>query len=220
MKGRSDRMEFNPACLSCYLIGGSQDVHHDPQALVTKVDAALAAGATAFQYREKGTSRLNPAARLALGRQLRALATTYQVPFFVDDDLALAQALQADGIHVGQSDTRIQEVIAQVGDHMLVGYSCNTLPEVTKANHLAVDYLGSGPVYPTTSKADADPALGVAQLTTLVNHSQHPVVAIGGISLANAATTMTSGCAGLAIISAILSAADPGQAVQAIRAQS
>lgn len=209
-------MEFNPAILTCYLIGGSQDVHHDPRALITKVDSALAAGVTAFQYREKGSSQLDGPARLALGKELRTLAAHYHVPFFVDDDLDLALALKADGIHVGQSDLRIQEVLSRVGKQMMVGYSCNTRAEVAAANHLPVDYLGSGPVYPTISKDDADPALGVADLRELVEASQHPVVAIGGISLANAAKTMTSGCAGLAMISTILGADDPGQMVRAI----
>ena len=79
---------------------------------MTKVEAAMQAGITAFQYREKGTSTLSKAETLALGQQVRELATKYGVPLFVDDDLELAAAIKADGIHVGQKDQRIEEVLA------------------------------------------------------------------------------------------------------------
>ncbi len=119
-------MLFKNEMLRCYLIGGSQDTHHDPDEFLTKVEAAMQAGITAFQYREKGTSTLSKAKTLALGQQVRELATKYGVPLFVDDDLELAAAIKADGIHVGQKDQRIEEVLAAVGDQLMVGYSCNT----------------------------------------------------------------------------------------------
>lgn len=208
-------MLFKNEMLRCYLIGGSQDTHHDPAEFLTKVEEAMQAGITAFQYREKGTSTLSKAETLALGQQVRKLATKYGVPLFVDD-LELAAAIQADGIHVGQKDQRIEEVLAAVGDQLMVGYSCNTAAQVAHANQLAVDYIGTGPVFPTISKDDAGSALGVDGLADFVEQSAHPVVAIGGISLDNAGATLTSGCAGLSMISMVLGAEDVAGTVKKI----
>ena len=209
-------MLFKNEMLRCYLIGGSQDTHHDPDEFLTKVEAAMQAGITAFQYREKGTSTLSKAETLALGQQARELATKYGVPLFVDDDLELAAAIKADGIHVGQKDQRIEEVLAAVGDQLMVGYSCNTAPQVAHANQLNVDYIGTGPVFPTISKDDAGSALGVDGLADFVEQSAHPVVAIGGISMDNVGATLTSGCAGLSMISMVLGADDVAGTVKKI----
>lgn len=193
-------MLFKDEMLRCYLIGGSQDTHHDPAEFLTKVEAAMQAGITAFQYREKGTSTLSKAETLALGQQVQELAA----------------AIQADGIHVGQKDQRIEEVLAAVSDQLMVGYSCNTAAQVAHANQLAVDYIGTGPVFPTISKDDAGSALGVDGLADFVEQSVHPVVAIGGISLDNAGATLTSGCAGLSMISMVLGADDVAGTVKKI----
>lgn len=128
----------------------------------------------------------------------------------------MAAAIQADGIHVGQKDQRIEEVLAAVGDQLMVGYSCNTAAQVAHANQLAVDYIGTGPVFPTISKDDTGSALGVDGLADFVEQSVHPVVAIGGISLDNAGATLTSGCAGLSMISMVLGADDVAGTVKKI----
>lgn len=193
-------MLFKNEMLRCYLIGGSQDTHHDPDEFLTKVEAAMQAGITAFQYREKGTSTLSKAETLALGQQVRELAA----------------AIKADGIHVGQKDQRIEEVLAAVSDQLMVGYSCNTAAQVAHANQLNVDYIGTGPVFPTISKDDAGSALGVDGLADFVEQSAHPVVAIGGISLDNVGATLTSGCAGLSMISMVLGADDVAGTVKKI----
>lgn len=193
-------MLFKNEMLRCYLIGGSQDTHHDPDEFLTKVEAAMQAGITAFQYREKGTSTLSKAETLALGQQVRELAA----------------AIKADGIHVGQKDQRIEEVLAAVGDQLMVGYSCNTAAQAAHANQLNVDYIGTGPVFPTISKDDAGSALGVDGLADFVEQSAHPVVAIGGISLDNVGATLTSGCAGLSMISMVLGADDVAGTVKKI----
>lgn len=205
---------FKPDMLRCYLVGGSQDTHHDPQQLLDDVNQALQAGITMYQYREKGSSKLSPQEKLSLGKQLQQLCRQHNVPFVIDDDVALAQKLGADGVHVGQDDEKIQQVIAQVGSQMMIGYSCSTQAEVQRANHLSVDYVGSGPVYPTTSKADADPVIGVDGLTKLVATSWHPIVAIGGIAEDNLQRVATSHCSGIATISMILQSADIGATVR------
>lgn len=212
-------MEFNSAMLHAYLVGGTQDVHHDPAAFLAKVDAALEAGITAFQLREKGSSQLDSAARLKLARRLRQMTSHYQVPLFIDDDEQLALAVNADGVHVGQKDQRIEQVIANAQGRLMIGYSCNTPAQIAKANRLsAVDYVGVGPIYPTSSKADADPALGMDNLRRLNQQSTHPVVAIGGIDGTNLSEIAKSGVAGAAVISFIMQSHDISATVKQLRA--
>ena len=150
------RMKFEPTMLRAYLVGGSQDTHHDPAELLTKTEEALQAGITAFQYREKGSSNLSADQRLKLAEQLRELTRHYRVPFFIDDDEELALAVRADGVHVGQKDQRIEQVIQRAQGKLMIGYSCNRPVQIEKANQLAaVDYIGSGPVFPTQSLLSA-----------------------------------------------------------------
>lgn len=196
-------MKFNEKMLRCYLVGGSQDAGCDPANFLAKVEEAIKAGITAFQYREKGASTLTGPERVKLGQKLRQLTEEAGIPLIVDDDVALAKEIGADGIHVGQKDKGIDQVLREAGG-MFVGYSCNTPEQVEKANNLPVAYLGSGPVFPTNSKADADPALGLDKLANLVKRSRHPIVAIGGISEANMEETLATGVAGISVISMIL----------------
>ena len=193
-------LDFSPAQLRAYFVCGSQDVGDGD--LVAVVESALQAGITAFQFRDKGSSRLTGLERRQLGQRLHQLCAAYRVPFIVDDDVALALALHADGIHVGQSDQQIQQVLDQVRGKMFVGLSCSTPAEVEAANQLAgIAYLGSGPVFPTTSKSDADPVIGLRGLTTLVGLSRRPVVAIGGITTTQLAAVAGTGAQGSAVIS-------------------
>ena len=100
-------------------------------------------GITAFQYREKGTSQLSQEQRVQLGLKLRRLADQHHIPLIVDDDVELAQAINADGIHVGQKDQRVEQVLAAVGNTMFVGYSCNQPAQIKHANQLPVAYVAA-----------------------------------------------------------------------------
>ncbi|HJA27087.1 MAG TPA: thiamine phosphate synthase [Candidatus Limosilactobacillus intestinigallinarum] len=211
-------MRFDPNMLRVYLVGGTQDVGNDPDRFLHDVEVALAAGVTAFQYREKDGSQLDHAATVKMATRLRDLTRHYRVPYFIDDDEELALQVGADGVHVGQKDQRIETVIRRAAGQLMIGYSCNTAAEIAKANRLAaVDYVGAGPVFPTTSKADADPALGLGELARLNIASQHPLVAIGGISQANLAATLKTGVAGVAVISMILGSHDIAGTVTGMR---
>ena len=161
-------MQFRKEMLHCYLVSGTQDVNHDPKRFLNDVSIAMDSGITAFQYREKGTSQLNQKQRVQLGLKLRRLADQHHIPLIVDDDVELAQAINADGIHVGQKDQRVEQVLAAVGNTMFVGYSCNQPAQIEHANQLPVAYVGSGPIFPTGSKNDADPAMGLEKLHELV----------------------------------------------------
>lgn len=200
---------FDSNMLKVYLVGGTQDVGNDPDRFFHDVEEALQAGVTAFQYREKDGSQLSKEATTDMAMRLRKLTRQYHVPYFIDDNEELALQVGADGVHVGQKDQRIEEVIQRAAGKLLIGYSCNTAAEIAKANRLsAVDYVGIGPVFPTNSKGDADPAIGTDKLAQLNAASQHPMVAIGGISHDNLAAVLNTGVAGVAVISMILGSQD------------
>jgi thiamine-phosphate pyrophosphorylase len=209
-------ISFDRKQLAAYFVCGTQDI--PGQQLTTVLKRALTAGITAFQYRDKGASRLTASERLTLGEQLHALCEAAGVPFIVDDDVDLALALGADGIHVGQSDTGIQQVVTAVSQQMFVGLSCSTLAEVRVANQVAgLAYLGSGPIFPTSSKADADPVVGLANLQELVTASSRPIVAIGGITAAQLPALAKTGVAGAAVISMLAQSNDYQRTVTAMR---
>lgn len=211
-------MRFDPSMLRSYFIAGTQDIKDD-RTLEEVLKQALEAGISAFQYREKGPTSLTGDAKLKLGRDLRALCTDYQVPFIVDDDVELALETNADGIHVGQKDERVTKVIDQVGGRLFVGLSCDTAGQVQIANETAgISYIGSGPVFPTGSKADADPVIGVDGLAKLVTVSKLPVVAIGGITEANLKELPATGVAGTSVISMIAQSDDIFRTVKAMNA--
>lgn len=211
-------MEFQPAMLRSYLVAGTQDVKDPNKTLPQIVKAALAAGITAFQYREKGAGSLSdPKQRLQMAQELKALCNEYHVPFIVDDDVELAKAVHADGVHVGQKDERVTQVIEQVTPEMFVGLSCNTVKQINLANQIdGISYIGSGPVFPTNSKADADPVISLDYLKELVEVSDYPIVAIGGITEANISQLKDTGIWGASIISMVVQSPDINKTVNLI----
>lgn len=208
---------FEPGLLRAYFVAGSQDIPGRDlrQVLATMLDA----GITAFQFRDKDGSTLSTVERCTLGGDLRDQCREANVPFIVDDDVDLALALNADGIHVGQSDQRIQEVLEAVKDRQIfVGLSCSTAEEVEAANQIdGIAYLGSGPINPTVSKADADPVIGTSGLAHLVELSRVPVVAIGGVTVASLPAIAATGAAGAAVIAMLTRHDHPQAAVDAMR---
>ncbi|WP_125573198.1 thiamine phosphate synthase [Levilactobacillus huananensis] len=208
---------FESGLLRAYFVAGSQDV--PGRDLRDVLATMLKAGITAFQFRDKGASTLTAMERVALGRDLREQCRTASVPFIVDDDVDLALALHADGIHVGQSDAGVQQVLDAVKPRdMFVGLSCSTSEEVVAANRVAgIAYLGSGPIFPTTSKADVDPVIGTAGLAKLVEQSRVPVVAIGGLTVDTMPAVANTGAAGAAVITMLTRSTDPVAAVTQMR---
>ena len=196
-------MKFKPEMLKAYFVCGSQDVPEGQYKAV--VNDAIKAGVTAFQFRDKGAdSTLTPIDRAAVAMKLRGKCAEAGIPFIVDDNVELAKQVNADGIHVGQSDEKIQDVVNEVGDQMIIGLSCSTAEEVKAANAIdGIDYYGSGPIHPTGSKADADPVIGLDGLKQLVSLTDRPIVAIGGITVADLSDVRKTGAAGSAVISMI-----------------
>lgn len=209
---------FEPGLLRAYLVAGSQDV--PGRDLRDVLATMLTAGITAYQFRDKAGSTLTPTERYELGRDLRDQCRAASVPFIVDDDVDLALRLNADGVHVGQSDERIQQVLAATKDQQLfVGLSCSTAAEVAVANDIdGIAYIGSGPINPTVSKDDADPVIGTAGLQQLVQQANVPIVAIGGITVATLPAIAQAGAAGAAVITMLTRNDHPEQAVAAMLA--
>ncbi|WP_288531712.1 thiamine phosphate synthase [uncultured Secundilactobacillus sp.] len=209
---------FNADFLKAYFVCGSQDVPE--KSLVAVVQAALDAGITAYQFRDKGPqSTLTGETRRKTAQRLRDMCADAGVPFIVDDDVALAQQTAADGIHVGQSDQQIQSVVETVGGAMFIGLSCSNATEIKAADRIAgIDYYGSGPVFPTGSKADADPVIGLAGLKSLVAMTPRPIVAIGGIQEDQVDAVMKTGAKGSAVISMIAQSDDIAATVAKMRA--
>ncbi|KHF29108.1 Thiamine-phosphate synthase [Anoxybacillus sp. BCO1] len=127
----------------------------------------------------------------------------HNIPFIVNDDVDLALALQADGVHVGQEDEAAERVRDRIGDRYL-GVSVHNLNEVKQALSARADYVGLGPIFPTVSKKDAKQACGLAMIKHIRAHEKHvPLVAIGGITQQTAKQVIEAGADGIAVISAI-----------------
>lgn len=175
------------------------------------VRAAIANGATLVQLRDKSADALP---MLALGRSLLALLRPLGIGLIVNDRIDVAQVLDADGVHVGQQDIPYPDARRLLGPAKIVGVSVGSEAEAREAAARDVDYVGVGPVFATATKPDAGTALGTDEAARLARISGHRAVAIGGIDGANAAPLYAAGFEGVAVISAICAAPDPGAATR------
>jgi thiamine-phosphate pyrophosphorylase len=178
--------------------------------VIEQVDIALAAGATVIQYRNKYFDltffdEVNT---------IRQACRQLQVPFIVNDNILLAKAVNADGIHVGQDDDDPQLARRIMGPDALVGLSVSSLKELHNSDLECCDYIGCGPVFATDTKIDAKPEGGLKLLRSVVDASILPVVAIGGIDATNAGQCFAHGAVGVAVISSISRARDPHAAAR------
>ena len=182
--------------------------------LLPTVREAIAGGVTIVQYRTEQPDR---AQRLREGRELRALCRAAGVTFIVNNDLALALELGADGVHIGQRDTPVAEARRLIGRDMILGLSVSNEAQMRAVDPALVDYVGCGPVFPTISKKNAPPDLGIAGWAALAALSPVPVVAIGGLDAARARALRATGrAAGIAVVSAICSSPNPRAAARAL----
>jgi len=172
---------------------------------VEQVKIAVTAGATMVQYRNKTFSPQSYEEVVAI----RDICKSNRVPFVINDDILLAKAVTADGVHVGQDDENPAVARNILGYDAIVGTSVSTMEELDKTDLHPCDYIGTGPVYKTGTKADASPVIGLNGLNMVVKASPVPVVAIGGINESNAAACFEHGAAGVSLISAISRSKDP-----------
>ena len=172
--------------------------------LVDVVKESLDGGVTMIQLREKS---LDEGKFLEEAKELQALCRERHVPFIVNDNVDIAKAMDADGLHVGQDDMAALDVRAKLGPDKLIGVSAHTVEEALLAEKQGADYLGVGAVFPTSSKSDVG-EMSYETLKAICKAVSIPVVAIGGISGENVGKLAGSGICGVAVISAIYAAKD------------
>lgn len=165
-------------------------------------------GATFLQIREKD---LNEADFEAEAQALKTLCAKYRVPFVVNDSVEIALDIDADGVHVGQSDIKGRDIRAMIGDEKILGISAGTVAEAVAAEKAGADYIGVGAVFGTSTKKDAR-NLSLEQLKEIKAAVSIPVVAIGGINASNLMELAGSNVDGVAVVSAIFAAENPGEA--------
>ncbi|WRF12248.1 thiamine phosphate synthase [Helicobacter pylori] len=214
---------FDANCLKLMFVAGSQDFYHIKggkndriNALLDTLELALQSKITAFQFRQKGDLALqDPTQIKQLALECQKLCQKYGAPFIVNDEAKLALELKADGVHVGQEDMAIEEVVTLCKKRLFIGLSVNTLEQALKARHLdAVAYLGVGPIFPTLSKKDKQ-VVGVELLKKIRDSGvKKPLIAIGGITMHNASKLHEYG--GIAVISAITQAKDKALAIETL----
>ena len=180
----------------------------EDQALFSVCEDVLANGATFLQIREKD---LDADAFEAEAAKLNELCHRYHVPYVVNDSVEIALAIDADGVHVGQSDIKGRNIRGLIGPDKILGISAGTVVEAIAAERAGADYIGVGAVFGTSTKKNAR-NLSVQKLMEITRAVSIPVVAIGGINATNLLELSGSGVDGVAVVSAIFGAEDPGKA--------
>ena len=178
------------------------------QTLLSVCEEILNNGATFLQVREKD---LDAASFQQEAEQLKQLCLRYKIPFVVNDSVEIAMAIDADGVHVGQSDIKGRDIRSIIGEGKILGISAGTVEEAVAAEKAGADYIGVGAVFGTSTKKDAR-NLTVETLKEITSAVSIPVVAIGGINGKNLMQLSGSGVDGVAVVSAIFASEKPGQA--------
>ena len=178
------------------------------QTLLSVCKDVLSSGATFLQIREKDLDANSFEVEAA---KLKELCARYNVPYVVNDSVEIALAIDADGVHVGQSDIKGRDIRRMIGSDKILGISAGTTQEAIAAENAGADYIGVGAVFGTSTKKNAR-NLTVEKLKEISSAVSIPVVAIGGINGNNLMELSGSGVDGVAVVSAIFAAEDPGKA--------
>ena len=165
-------------------------------------------GATFLQIREKD---LDEGTFEQEAEALKKLCAQYHIPFVVNDSVEIALDIDADGVHVGQSDIKGRDIRSMIGNEKILGISAGTIEEAIAAEKAGADYIGVGAVFSTSTKKNAR-NLTVEKLKEISESVSIPVVAIGGIGVSNIMELVESGVDGVAVVSAIFAAENPGEA--------
>jgi thiamine-phosphate diphosphorylase len=201
--------DAKPLDLSVYVILDRRFLRG--RSLLDVARAVLRGGATILQLREKeGATR----EMIELARGLLEVTREAGVPLIINDRADVALAVGAEGVHVGPDDLPPEVARRLMGPERVVGFSAGTVEEALAGQQAQVDYLGVGDVFGTRTKPDAGEPIGVEGLRSIAAAVRIPVVAIGGVTAENAAQAIRAGAAGVAVISAVLSAPDPEEATR------
>ncbi len=183
------------------------------KSLEQQIEEAVKAGVTLVQLREK---EMTEAEFTEEARRVKALTFRYGVPLIINDNVTVALASGADGVHVGQGDQDAAEVRRLLGKDKILGVTAKTVEQALRAQAQGADYLGSGAVFGSSTKKDARP-MTMERLREITAAVSIPVVAIGGINQENIMQLAGSGVAGAAVVSGIFGAEDIGAAVQSLK---
>lgn len=184
------------------------------RSFLEQIETVLQSGATLLQLREKD---LPEDEFLEEAKAVKRLTDRYGVPLIINDNVQVALACNAAGVHVGQQDMEAQDVRALLGKNKIIGVTAKTVEQAQKAEQAGADYLGSGAVFGTLTKPDALP-MTMERLRDITQSVSIPVVAIGGIEEHNLMMLKGSGVAGAAVVSAVFAAEDVGAATKTLRA--
>lgn len=209
--GKGKHMNCRPEDMLLYAV--TDRAWLNGETLESQVEKALMGGATFVQLREK---TLDEAGFLEEAKVLKTLCARYHVPFVINDNVDIALAVDADGVHVGQSDMEAGDVREKLGPDKIIGISCKTVEQALLAQSRGADYLGVGAMYPTGTKTDAT-AVTPQALSDICKAVDIPVVAIGGIKKDRLAPLKGTGVDGVAVVSAIFAAADIENATKELK---
>lgn len=201
---------MNAANYHLYLV--TDEIQRCRYGLVETVSRAVEGGVTIVQYRSE---QLSHEEQLREVLPLQAYLRSVGIPLIINDNVQLAVEIDADGIHIGQDDMPVPEARELIGPHKILGLTVTTPEQMAAVNTELVDYLGCGPVFPTITKDDAPPPMGVEGWAELARMSTLPVVAIGGLNKERTAAIRATGlAAGVAVVSHICAAENPTEAAK------
>ncbi len=204
-------MQLNRESLCLYLVTDRSWLGSN--SLCEQVQEAVKNGVTFVQLREKD---LEFEAFVAEAKKIKAVCADANVPFIINDNIEVALAVDADGVHIGQSDMELQRARKALGNNKIIGVSTQTVELAQLAEKNGADYIGVGAVFSTTTKLDAHD-VSYDTLKAICTAVSIPAVAIGGITVQNAPTLKGSGIAGIAVVSAILAQKDIASATVELR---
>lgn len=178
------------------------------------IQCCAESGITALQLREKNASH---AELLDLGQQIKRILAPFDIPLIINDNVTLAIELNADGVHLGQSDACPINTRQRLGTEKIIGLSIDSVENLHVANQLPIDYVGIGAIFPTATKHNVATIWGTEGLLKLSAVSKHPIVAIGGINESNTSNVKRAGAHGVAVIGALHDSSAPKNTVSNLR---
>lgn len=196
------KLRVNADAMTLYAVTGRTWVKDTT--LMDQVKEALEGGITFLQLREKHLSKEE---FIKEAREMKELSKEYKVPFVINDNIEVALAVDADGVHIGQNDMSVEEARKLLGEDKIIGVSAHNVEEAIKAQKGGADYLGVGAVCATSTKKDAN-VVSKEEIKKICHTVEIPVVAIGGIKKENIKTLEGTDVDGVAVVSAIFAAKD------------
>ncbi|MDQ8039320.1 MAG: thiamine phosphate synthase [Rickettsiella sp.] len=202
-------MLINSQTLRLYLIADDKACY--PKPLITAVEEVIDSGITCVQLRMKHQSLH---AVYSQAKSLQKLLKPRNIPLIINDFVEVVQAVDAEGIHIGQTDKPYAYVRQQLGYKKIIGLSIQTIQHAEQCKSFDCDYFGVGPVFATSTKIDARPSIGIANLNKITSILSKPIVAIGGINENNINLVLPTQISGIALSAGIFSSINPQQTTQ------